>query len=81
MLAQTDFEQIERHQREGRWDLVGELLAEQGNKLKVAGADFLPTTCSWISVDSQPSVAPASASPTAAPARQPTARSVSRSLI
>ena len=30
VLAQTDFEQVERNQREGRWDLVGELLAEQG---------------------------------------------------
>ena len=40
VLAQTDFEQIERYQREGRWDLVGDLLAAQGNKLKAAGADF-----------------------------------------
>jgi aspartate racemase len=32
VLAQTDFEQIERNQREGRWDLVGDLLAEQGNR-------------------------------------------------
>jgi aspartate racemase len=31
VLAQTDFEQIERYQREGRWDLVGDLLAAQGN--------------------------------------------------
>jgi hypothetical protein len=31
VLAQTDFEEIERNQREGRWDLVGDLLAEQGN--------------------------------------------------
>ena len=31
VLAQTDFEQIERNQREGRWDLVGELLAEEGD--------------------------------------------------
>ena len=42
VLAQSDFEQIERNQREGRWDLVGDLLAEQGNKLKAAGAGFLP---------------------------------------
>ena len=40
VLAQTDFEQIERNQREGRWDLVGNLLAEQGNKLKAAIADL-----------------------------------------
>jgi hypothetical protein len=43
VLAQTDFEQIERHQRQGRWDLVGDLLAAQGNKLKAAGADFSST--------------------------------------
>src|SRR5438067_2803072 len=40
VLAQTGFEQIERYQREGRWDLAGDLLAAQGNKLKAAGADF-----------------------------------------
>jgi aspartate racemase len=48
VLAQTDFEQIERHQREGRWDLVGDLLAEQGNKLKDAGADFLLLACNTV---------------------------------
>src|SRR6266481_280533 len=37
-----------------------------------------PPKCSWISRDSQPSVAPPRASPTAAPARQPTARLASR---
>ena len=26
------------------WDLAADLLAEQGNKLKAAGADFLPAT-------------------------------------
>jgi hypothetical protein len=40
VLAQTDFEQIERYQREGRWDLAGGLLAAQGNRLKAAGADL-----------------------------------------
>ena len=48
VLAQTDFEQIERHQREGRWELVGELLAEQGNKLKLAGADFFLLACNTV---------------------------------
>src|SRR5258708_7227943 len=48
VLAQTDFEQIERNQREGRWDLVGELLAEQGNKLKAAGADFFLLACNTV---------------------------------
>src|SRR5215813_3563283 len=38
VLAQTDFEQVERYQREGRWDLVGDLLAAQAGNLKAAGA-------------------------------------------
>ena len=48
VLVQTDFEQIERNQREGRWDLVGDLLAEQGNKLKAAGADFFLLACNTV---------------------------------
>jgi aspartate racemase len=48
VLAQTDFEQIERNQREGRWGLVGDLLAEQGNKLKAAGADFFLLACNTV---------------------------------
>jgi hypothetical protein len=48
VLAQTDFEQIERNQREGRWDLVGDLLAEQGNKLKAAGTDFFLLACNTV---------------------------------
>jgi Asp/Glu/Hydantoin racemase len=48
VLAQTDFEQIERNQREGRWALVGDLLAEQGNKLKAAGADFFLLACNTV---------------------------------
>jgi aspartate racemase len=48
VLAQTDFEEIERNQREGRWDLVGDLLAEQGNKLKAAGADFFLLACNTV---------------------------------
>src|SRR5215475_14245878 len=40
VLAPADFAEIERQQREGRWDMVGDLLAAQGNKLKAAGADF-----------------------------------------
>jgi aspartate racemase len=48
VLAQTDFEAIERNQREGRWDLVAELLAEQGNKLKAAGADFFLLACNTV---------------------------------
>ena len=48
VLAQADFEEIERHQREGRWDLVGDLLAEQGNKLKARGADFFLLACNTV---------------------------------
>ena len=48
VLAQTDFEEIERNQREGRWDLVGDLLAEQGRKLKAAGADFFLIACNTV---------------------------------
>jgi len=48
VMAQTDFEEIERRQREGRWDLVGHLLAEQGNKLKKAGADFFLIACNTV---------------------------------
>jgi len=45
VLAQTDFEQVERYQREGRWDLVGDLLASQAGKPKAAGADFFLLAC------------------------------------
>src|SRR4249919_3425829 len=48
VLAQTDFDEIERNQREGRWDLVGDLLAAQGNKLKAAGADFFLLACNTV---------------------------------
>lgn len=48
VMAQTDFEEIERRQRENRWDLVGDLLAEQGNKLKAAGADFFLIACNTV---------------------------------
>ena len=48
VLAQTDFEEIERNQREGRWDRVGVLLAEQGRRLKAAGADFFLLACNTV---------------------------------
>ncbi|WP_175696013.1 aspartate/glutamate racemase family protein [Burkholderia ambifaria] len=48
VLAQTDFEEIERRQREGRWDIVGDLLAAEGNKLKAAGADFFLLACNTV---------------------------------
>jgi pimeloyl-ACP methyl ester carboxylesterase len=40
----------ERHQRAGRWDVVGGLLAEQGNKLKAAGADFFLLACNTVHI-------------------------------
>jgi aspartate racemase len=48
VLTQTDFEEIERNQREGRWDRVGALLAEQGMRLKAAGADFFLLACNTV---------------------------------
>jgi aspartate racemase len=48
VLAQTDFAEIERHQRTGRWDRVGALLAEQGTRLKAAGADFFLLACNTV---------------------------------
>jgi aspartate racemase len=53
VMAQTDFEEIERNQRDGRWDLVGALLAEQGNKLKAAGADFFLIACNTVHTASE----------------------------
>jgi aspartate racemase len=48
VLAQTDFEEVERNQRAGRWDRVGALLAAQGNRLKAAGADFFLLACNTV---------------------------------
>jgi aspartate racemase len=48
VLAQTDFEQVERYQREGRWDLVADLLAAQARNLKAAGADFFLLACNTV---------------------------------
>ncbi|MGL4961697.1 MAG: aspartate/glutamate racemase family protein [Inquilinus sp.] len=48
VLAQTDFEAIERHQVAGEWDNVGDLLAAEANKLKTAGADFYIIACNTV---------------------------------
>lgn len=48
VIAQTDFAQVEHHQRNGRWDLVGELLAEQARRLQAAGADFYLLACNTV---------------------------------
>jgi aspartate racemase len=53
VMAQTDFEEIERRQREGRWDLVGDLLAKQANKLKAAGVDFFLIACNTVHAASE----------------------------
>ncbi|PKW16679.1 aspartate/glutamate racemase family protein [Saccharopolyspora spinosa] len=50
VMAQNDFEQVELHQRIDRWDVVGELLAEQGRRLKAAGADFFLLACNTVHV-------------------------------
>ena len=41
VLYSLDFEEIERAQRESRWDDTAGVLAEAGKSLKQAGADFL----------------------------------------
>src|SRR5918994_1465681 len=48
VLAQADFDEIERSQREGRWDRVGEILAAEGEKLRLAGADFFLLACNTV---------------------------------
>jgi len=53
VLTQTDFEQVERYQREGRWDLVGDLLAAQASNLKAAGADFFLLACNTVHTASE----------------------------
>jgi len=41
VLYNLDFDQIEKAQREGRWDDTAGILVDAGNALKRAGADFL----------------------------------------
>jgi len=53
VLAQTDFEEVERYQHEGRWDLVGKLLAAQARHLKAAGADFFLLACNTVHTASE----------------------------
>lgn len=48
VLAQTDFEEVERNQVLGNWERVGELLGEQANNLKAAGADFFIMACNTV---------------------------------
>lgn len=48
VLAQTDFEEVERNQVLGNWERVGELLSIEANKLKAAGADFFIIACNTV---------------------------------
>jgi aspartate racemase len=48
VLAQADFDEIERCQREDRWDRVGEILAAEGEKLRLAGAHFFLLACNTV---------------------------------
>ena len=48
VLAQTDFDLIERYEREGSWDQLGEELGNLGNSLKRAGADFFLIACNTV---------------------------------
>ena len=48
VLAQTDFEEVERCQALGHWERVGQLLAQQSHKLQAAGADFFIMACNTV---------------------------------
>jgi aspartate racemase len=48
VLAEADFDEIERCQREDRWDRVGEILAAEGEKLRLAGAHFFLLACNTV---------------------------------
>ena len=57
VLAEADFDEIERCQREGRWDCVGEILAAEGEilaaegeKLRLAGAHFFLLACNTVHI-------------------------------
>ena len=40
-LYSVDFAEIEHYQANGQWDLAAQCLADAGNRLKLAGADFI----------------------------------------
>jgi aspartate racemase len=57
VLAEADFDEIERCHREGRWDCVGEILAAEGEilaaegeKLRLAGAHFFLLACNTVHI-------------------------------
>lgn len=41
VIYSVDFAEIEQYQSKGQWDLAAQCLADAGNRLKLAGADFL----------------------------------------
>ena len=50
VLAEADFDEIERCQREGRWDCVGEILAAECEKLRLASAHFFLLACNTVHI-------------------------------
>ncbi|KAK1515348.1 aspartate racemase [Colletotrichum costaricense] len=48
VISQCDFALIEHAQKENRWEEVGRLLANEGKKLKAAGADFFLLACNTV---------------------------------
>ncbi|MCR5336239.1 MAG: amino acid racemase [Synergistes sp.] len=48
IIAQTDFHEVEYNQTIGNWDRVGELLGEEAEQLKAAGADFFFIACNTV---------------------------------
>ena len=45
VISQTDFHEVEYLQSIGNWERVGELLGDQAERLKAAGADFFFLAC------------------------------------
>ena len=48
VLAQTDFDQVERAQARGDWDAVGAMVGAEADRLKAAGADFFIIACNTV---------------------------------
>src|SRR4029453_12776447 len=48
VLGGGDFDEIERCQREDRWARVGEILAAEGEKLRLAGTHFFLLACNTV---------------------------------
>lgn len=41
LMYSLDFAEVEKRQRDGRWDLAGDILAEAAGRLEAGGADFI----------------------------------------